>query len=104
MMGWTTPEAVSSPDFKDGRGGKGFSSCSSLVGDTDLMLAGYTVKPARDEFAWSGGGRSPPDRKEGHNERSSGSEVPPDADGAIWERMAAACETDHGASDKLRVA
>lgn len=35
-------------------------------------------------------GSEPPERKDGQRERSSGREVPPDADGAMCERMAAA--------------
>ena len=41
-------------------------------------------------FAGSGGGRRPPDKKEGHKARSSGSDVPPEVEGAMCERMAAA--------------
>jgi len=41
--------------------------------------------------AVEGGGREPPDRKEGQRERSSGSEVPVEDEGERWDRMAAAC-------------
>ena len=37
-----------------------------------------------------GGGRRPPERKEGQRDRSSGNDVPPLAEGEMWERMAAA--------------
>ena len=58
--------------------------------------------PSGTRFAWSGGGRSPPDRNEGHKERSSGSDVPPDAEGARCERMAAACRAGHGKLDVMK--
>jgi hypothetical protein len=45
-----------------------------------------TVSPAG-----SGGGSTPPERKDGQSERSSGRDEPPDADGVKCERIAAAC-------------
>lgn len=40
----------------------------------------------------SGAISDPPERKEGHNERSSGSEVPVDEEGERWDKIAAAYE------------
>ena len=37
-------------------------------------------------FAVDGGGSKPPERKEGQRERSSGNDVPPLAEGDMWDR------------------
>ena len=53
---------------------------------------GWNGKPivgAKSEFALAGGGRAPPERKDGQRDRSSGSDVP-DESGDRWDRIAAA--------------
>jgi hypothetical protein len=55
MIGWTAPDAVSSPDLRENLGGRGFIIWDS-VGEADLRLAGYTGRALREALAWSGRG------------------------------------------------
>jgi hypothetical protein len=71
----------------------------ALYAGTDLEV-GQVVKgdEGKGEFVVKGGsvseveggGRTPPERKEGQRERSSGREVPVDEDGERWDKIAAA--------------
>lgn len=58
--------------------------------DGTELEVGYVVVSVTDSLVGSGGGNVPPERKDGHNERSSGRDEPPDAVGVKCERIAAA--------------
>ena len=59
MIGCSAPATVSSLGLSEGRGGRGFCTCTSVgVGDAERTLGGYTGSRARVEVAWSGGGLS----------------------------------------------
>jgi hypothetical protein len=58
--------------------------------DGTELEVGYVVVSATESLAGSGGGNTPPERKDGQSERSSGRDEPPDADGVKCERIAAA--------------
>jgi len=59
--------------------------------DGTELEVGYAVVSVTDSLVGSGGGGNvPPERKDGHSERSSGRDEPPDADGVKCERIAAA--------------
>lgn len=64
------------------------ATLSKEVAGTELEV-GYTEAPSGSRFELEGGGRAPPERKDGHRDLSSGSDVP-DESGDRWDRIAAA--------------
>jgi len=60
------------------------------VGYAGLASNDFTAVVGETEVAVDGGGKAPPERNDGHNDRSSGNEVPPLALGERCDKIAAA--------------
>ena len=67
------------------------AALSKEVAGTELEVGCEEYDEADDgsRFALMGGGRAPPERKDGQRDLSSGSDVP-DESGDKWDRIAAA--------------